>query len=198
MLPPEPQPVLPLARIRPALSPADVVLALLQSLIDKFKGLREGLEVQQRALAGKAVKADARTTVAVPEGVQCANPAGKGTTSANAVVIKDKEGTVIQPWLEKSKKRKKNRVMHGVARGRKTGIFYCWNEVLRSVQGFSGAMHKRFRSEEVARAWLAEKRASGFGDNASGSGHTWATMREDSEIPQVVGGRSAPNDPPVP
>jgi hypothetical protein len=83
--------VLLLARIRPALSPADAVPALLQSLIDKFKGLREGLEVQQRALAGKAVKADARTTVAVPEGAQRANPDGKGTTSANAVVIEDEE-----------------------------------------------------------------------------------------------------------
>jgi hypothetical protein len=84
---PEQQPVLPLAQIRPALSPADAVPALLQSLIDKFKGLQEGLEVQQRALAGEAVKADARTTVAVPEGGQCANPTGKGTTSANAIVI---------------------------------------------------------------------------------------------------------------
>jgi hypothetical protein len=59
-------------------------------------------------------------------------------------------------------------------------------------------MHKRFRSEEVARAWLAEKRASGFGDNDSDSGDTWATMREDSEILQVVGGLSALNDPPAP
>jgi hypothetical protein len=116
--------VLPLAQIRPALSPADAVPAVLQSLIDEFKGLREGLEVQQKALVGKAVKADTRTTVAVPERAQRANPTGKGTTSANAVVIEDEEGTVIQPLFEKSKKRKKNRVMYGVARGRKTGIFY--------------------------------------------------------------------------
>ena len=46
--------------------------------------------------------------------------------------------------------------------------------------------------------WLAEKCASGFGDNDSDSGDMWATMREDSKIPQVVGGRSALNDPPAP
>jgi hypothetical protein len=148
--------------------------------------LREGLEVQQKALIGKAVKADTRTTVAVPERAQRANPTGKGTTSANAVVIEDEEGTVIQPLFEKSKKRKKNRVVYGVARGRKTGIFYRWNKVLRSAQGYSRAMHKRFRSEEVARAWLAEKRASGFGDNDSDSGDTWATMQEDSEARQLT------------
>jgi hypothetical protein len=100
--------------------------------------------------------------------------------------------------LEKSKKREKNRFVYGVTRGRKTGIFYRWNKVLCSVQGYSNAMHKRFRSKEVAHAWLAEKGASGFEDNDSDSGDTWATMHEDSEILQVVGGRSAPNNPPAP
>jgi hypothetical protein len=97
---PKPQHVLPLARICPALSPADAVPALLQSLIDEFKGLWEGLEVQQRDLAGVAVKADARTTVAVHEGAQRANPTGKGTTSANAV-IEDEEsvGRLLISWV---------------------------------------------------------------------------------------------------
>jgi hypothetical protein len=114
-------------------------------------------------------------------------------------VVQDEDSTVIQPLFEKPRKHKKNnRAVYGVARGHRTGIFYRWNEVIRSVQGYSGAMYKRFRSKEAACAWLAEKRASGFGDNDPDSGDTWATLREESEIRQAVGGRSAPNDPSMP
>jgi hypothetical protein len=59
-------------------------------------------------------------------------------------------------------------------------------------------MHKRFRSEEATLVWLANKRASGFGDHDSDSGYMWGTLREDSEIPQAVGGCLPPNDPSTP
>jgi hypothetical protein len=166
------------------------VSALLQSWIDEFKGLRAGLEGQVTVSAAKASKQEARTTAAASQGASgVAMVMGQGSTPAMAVLVEDEEGTVNQPvTTEKQKKRKKNRVIHGVARGRKTGIFHRWNDVIHAVQGYSGAMYKRFRSEEAAKAWLANKGVAGFGDDDSESGDMWATCQEDSDIPPVVGG----------
>jgi hypothetical protein len=102
-------------------------------------------------------------------------------------VIEDGEGTIVQPKTAKTQRRPKNTTctVYAVARGRKTGIFHFWNEVIRSVHGYSGAVHRRFRSTEAARAWLAQKRVPGFVDDDSESGNTWATVRED--VPTEIG-----------
>jgi hypothetical protein len=166
------------------------VSALLQSLINEFKGLRAGLEGQSTVSVARASNKEARATTAIPPGVSgAARAMGQGSTPALAVLVEDEEGTVTQPMMmEKQKKRKKNRVIYGVARGRKTGMFHRWNDVIRAVQGYSGAMHKRFRTEEAATAWLSSKGVAGFGDDDSESGDTCATCQEESDIPPVVGG----------
>jgi hypothetical protein len=44
-----------------------------------------------------------------------------------------------------------------VAKGRKTGAFTSWHKVLKLVRGYPGAVHKRFRQEEDAHEWLAQR-----------------------------------------
>jgi hypothetical protein len=53
---------------------------------------------------------------------------------------------------------------YAVARGRSVGVFHLWKAVEKSVNGYSGAKHKRFRTLNSAKAWLAantDSRASG-------------------------------------
>jgi hypothetical protein len=143
---------------------------------------------------------EAKTAPAVATSASHKTPAeGRVPPPTATTDVEDGDDTVIQPVFGKTKKRKKNnRVLYAVAQGRKTGILYRWNKVIRLVQGYSGAMHKCFRSEEAARAWLANKRVAGFGDGDSESVDTWATYQEEDSIPQVVGGRPSPNDPSSP
>jgi hypothetical protein len=181
------------------LEPGDAeggVSALLQTLITEVQGLRDGLHEQQTALEAEVLKSKAKPAAAVPPGSSgAAVTSGQGSTPDSALMVEDEEGTVTQPLTqERATKRKKNRVIYGVARGRKTGLFYRWKDVIRSVQGYSGAMHKRFRSEEAARAWLASKGVAGFGDEDSESGDTWATRQEEVDIPPVVSSGPPPVD----
>jgi viroplasmin and RNaseH domain-containing protein len=73
-----------------------------------------------------------------------------------------------------------------VAQGQKTGIFHFWNEVIRSVHGYSRATHWRFRSVDAARAWLAQKRVPSFLYGNSELGDTWATVMEEA-FPMEIG-----------
>jgi hypothetical protein len=50
-------------------------------------------------------------------------------------------------------RRKKTR-FYAVAKGRQTGIFTQWAEVVRSVSGYSGALTKTFREYDRAEEWL--------------------------------------------
>ena len=43
---------------------------------------------------------------------------------------------------------------YAVKNGRKTGIFTSWEETLKYVHGFKGAVYKSFANEEDARAYL--------------------------------------------
>jgi hypothetical protein len=43
---------------------------------------------------------------------------------------------------------------YAVAKGRRVGVFTRWKDAERSVHGYSGAVHKRFRSERAPREWL--------------------------------------------
>lgn len=45
---------------------------------------------------------------------------------------------------------------YAVRAGRKTGIFYTWNDCRAQVEGFRGARYKSFLTEAQARAWLTE------------------------------------------
>ncbi|WP_029267602.1 ribonuclease H1 domain-containing protein [Virgibacillus alimentarius] len=49
---------------------------------------------------------------------------------------------------------------YAVRKGRKTGIFRSWSECKKQVDGFKGAKHKSFGSEEEAKAYLNEKKVS--------------------------------------
>lgn len=44
--------------------------------------------------------------------------------------------------------------VYAVLRGRKTGLFYTWQECQQQIKGFSNAVFKGFLTEEEARAWL--------------------------------------------
>jgi hypothetical protein len=56
---------------------------------------------------------------------------------------------------------------YAVARGRRVGVFTQWKDAERSVHGYSGAIHKRFRSERAAVQWLAEHTNTIRPDDAS-------------------------------
>lgn len=45
--------------------------------------------------------------------------------------------------------------IYAVRKGRKTGLFYSWDECKLSTTGFSGAEFKSFKSTEEANAYLA-------------------------------------------
>lgn len=51
--------------------------------------------------------------------------------------------------------------IYAVKAGRKTGIFYTWEECNEQVSGFAGAVYKTFRSEHAAQVWLGTDEASG-------------------------------------
>jgi hypothetical protein len=59
-----------------------------------------------------------------------------------------------------------NKRFYAVARGRRTGVFTKWKDAEKSVKGYSGAIYKRFRSEDAALAWLRTKRIE-WNDDAS-------------------------------
>ncbi|KAI0799589.1 ribonuclease H-like domain-containing protein [Irpex lacteus] len=44
---------------------------------------------------------------------------------------------------------------YAVAKGRQPGLYYTWEDCQAQVDGFSGARHKKVRTYEEAKAWLA-------------------------------------------
>jgi viroplasmin and RNaseH domain-containing protein len=68
------------------------------------------------------------------------------------------DATAMSERVGKKGKNRK-RKWYAVAKGRTTGVFAQWRDAERSVQGYPGAVHKRFQSEEAARAWLTSKGA---------------------------------------
>jgi ribonuclease HI len=43
---------------------------------------------------------------------------------------------------------------YAVRRGHRIGVFDTWSECERQVNGFSGALHKKFATREAASAWI--------------------------------------------
>jgi hypothetical protein len=56
---------------------------------------------------------------------------------------------------------------YAVAKGRRKGVFTRWKDAKNSVKGYSGAVHKRFRSKAAAEQWLRSKGTYGGNDDAS-------------------------------
>jgi hypothetical protein len=54
-----------------------------------------------------------------------------------------------------------------VAKGRTVGIFTRWKDAERLVHGYSGSIHKKFRKDRSAIAWLAQRTGSARPDDAS-------------------------------
>ena len=72
--------------------------------------------------------------------------------------------------------------VYAVLCGRRTGIFYTWDECLKSVHGFPGAKYKGFETEQEAGAWLAEGEAwKGAGPSAGESGNAAGLSENVSE-----------------
>ena len=44
--------------------------------------------------------------------------------------------------------------VYAVRKGKKTGLFYTWDECKDAVSGYSGAEYKGFASEDEARDYL--------------------------------------------
>lgn len=43
---------------------------------------------------------------------------------------------------------------YAVRRGRETGVYACWEDAKLQVEGYSGALHCKFRSHSRALAWV--------------------------------------------
>lgn len=50
---------------------------------------------------------------------------------------------------------------YAVKKGRKTGIFYNWDDCKNQIDGFSGSIYKSFKTEKEAREFLGEKQGDG-------------------------------------
>jgi hypothetical protein len=83
---------------------------------------------------------------------------------------------------------------YAVARGRTIGVFTRWRDAERSVHGYSGSMHKRFRNERAAKAWLADRTGAPRNDDASEFSDD-LTQRDDTvhgSAPRGAGDRGRP------
>jgi hypothetical protein len=121
------------------------VSVLLATLIDKFDDLQAGLKgTLERNHEGLVAELRARP----PQ-----------PTSASVVIPRSVSPPPLSDVafpIDLTKKKNTNR-FYAVAIGRQTGVFTNWRSVRKSVAGFPGAVHKRFRREDDARTWLAEK-----------------------------------------
>lgn len=57
--------------------------------------------------------------------------------------------------------------IYAVRKGRKTGIFYNWNDCKESVSGYSGAEYKSFTTEEEAKTYLNRQTNNFYDGNFS-------------------------------
>lgn len=89
------------------------------------------------------------------------------------------------------------RKFYAVRRGRRTGIFDSWDQVARSVNGYSGAEHKSFKSKEEAEHWLNEgKRRSGSGLGTAEAHEDEMRRRHGSPSSSSDDDSSSPSQPP--
>jgi len=72
-----------------------------------------------------------------------------------------------------NKKSKSSRAFYAVCRGRSIGVFEDWPSCAASVDGFSGAVHKKFGTREAAEAWIAS--SSGIGSSDVDGRANWDT-----------------------
>jgi hypothetical protein len=151
---------------------------LLASLVSELKGLQGGLAGQQAALTDFIAETNAERTHNRAAAMQSREALKKAP--APAVVVVDDEDTIVeQPTL----KAKKNRKFYAVAKGHSTGIFHSWRVVAKAIKDYPGAIHKRFRSEAAAQAWLDDRRLPR--DQKSRLGGTWDTKVEGlDDIPE--------------
>jgi hypothetical protein len=163
------------------------VAVLLATLVSELKGLKGGLAAQQEALTDFIAETNAEHTRDRAKTTQSTGASKKAT--ALLVVVVDDEDTVVEPTL----KAKKNRKCYAVAKGHSTGVFHSWRAVTKAIKDYPGAIHKRFRSEVTAQAWLDDQRdpkdsdRRGPRDQDSRSGDTWNTRVEGLEdIPEEV------------
>ncbi|GIL67397.1 hypothetical protein Vafri_20799 [Volvox africanus] len=85
----------------------------------------------------------------------------------------------------KGRDRRRGASVYAVARGRKMGIFYKWEEAELAVRGFSGAVYKKFSTERAARSFIESRTAQsahgggepGSAASANGSGALPAALK---------------------
>jgi hypothetical protein len=153
---------------------------MLASLVSELKGLQGGLAAQQAALTDFIAETNAERTQNRAAATQ-SREALKKAPAPVVVVVDDKDTIVEQPTL----KAKKNRKFYAVAKGHSTGIFHSWRVVAKVIKDYPGAIHKRFRSEATAQAWLDDRHLPR--DQESRSGGTWDTRVEGlDDIPEEV------------
>jgi hypothetical protein len=141
---------------------------LLASLLSELKGLQGGLAAQQAALTNFIAETNAERTQDRAAATQSREALKKAP--APVVVVVDDEDTIVE---QPTPKAKKNRKFYAVAKGHSTGIFHSWRVVAKAIKDYPGAVHKRFRSEATAQAWLDDRRSPR--DQESRSEGTWDT-----------------------
>jgi hypothetical protein len=164
---------------------SDVLLA---AFVSELKGLKGGLAAQQEALTDFIVETTVERTCDRAQAMQ-SRESLKKKAPAPVVVVVDNEDTIVEPTL----KAKKNRKLYAVAKGHSTGIFHSWRAVAKAIKDYPGDVHKRFRSEAAAQAWLDKRRDPR--DNDSRLGDTWNTRVEGLDnIPEEVACEPTPED----
>jgi hypothetical protein len=187
-----PLPLKPGAKQPPQSEPS--VSFLLSTLIDKFDDLQAGLKgALERNHEGLVAELQKRPPQPLPL-----------TTTRTCTASPPPLSDVAFP-MGQTKKKSTNR-FYAVAIRRQTGVFTNWRTVRKSVAGFPGAVHKRFRHEDDARAWLAEKLSPDKYLTGDDDNNTYATRYEpetgaahpispgDPDESQPMMGRSQPMD----
>jgi hypothetical protein len=72
----------------------------------------------------------------------------------------------------------KDRRYYAVARGRKPGVYTDWGQAERQVNGFSGALHKKFKTRVEAQRFVDNYRTKGH-DESEGESEGAPTESED-------------------
>jgi hypothetical protein len=166
----------------PAADPAMVLL--LTRLVDRVDALntsQQSVLATNEQMVQKLAEQTARLAQQEAELQKMRSAKPVQTTTTTAGPSGPPLGTISVPSSADGSKKK----FYAVAKGRTIGVFIRWKDAEKSVHGYSGSIHKRFRNERTARDWLAERTGAPRMDDASEFSDD-ITQREDT----VYGGHS--------
>jgi hypothetical protein len=121
------------------------LIAILSTMVDRFDQMTEAQN--QMALTNSALiqQVTDQQAQAAQQQQQLDSLRSKAQHTARPGVSDVVPENVSIP----SEASNRNKRFYAVARGRHTGVFTRWKDAEKSVKGFSGAIHKKFRSERA-------------------------------------------------